>query len=185
MSNTVKIIKRYANRKLYDTQESCYVTLDDIGGMIRAGEDVQVLDNRSGEDLTSVTLAQIIFESEKKRNFMPLSLLRNLIQGRSDASLTEMAREGVDRVQSLMMTSQKAFDELHKNVEDRVKSGVDGAMTKYSQIGRDIDDLRKKMSELAQRVKHAGQQTSSQASQTSSQASQTSHMSDPTTRPRP
>ena len=59
---TTRIIKRYANRKLYDTQESRYVTLDQISHMIRAGEDVQVLDNNSKEDLTSVTLAQIIFE---------------------------------------------------------------------------------------------------------------------------
>ena len=75
-----KIVKRYANRKLYDTERSCYVTLDDISLMIRSGEDVTVIDNKSGEDLTSVTLAQIIFETEKKKHFMPLNLLRGLIQ---------------------------------------------------------------------------------------------------------
>ena len=79
-----KLIKRYANRKLYDTNRSCYVTLDDIASLIKAGEDVKVVDNRSGNDLTSVTLAQIIFETEKKQHFMSLTLLRKLIQESGD-----------------------------------------------------------------------------------------------------
>src|SRR3954468_19963832 len=75
-----RIIKRYANRKLYDTQHSRYVTLEQISEMIRAGDDVKIIDNKSKEDLTSVTLAQIIFEEEKKRSFMPLTAMRNIIQ---------------------------------------------------------------------------------------------------------
>ncbi len=58
----VKIIKRYTNRKLYDTVESRYVTLDEIAAMVKAGAEVKIIDNRSKEDLTTVTLAQIIFE---------------------------------------------------------------------------------------------------------------------------
>jgi len=64
-SGTPRVIKRYANRKLYDTRESCYVTLPQIAEFVRAGEDVQIIDNRTKENLTSVTLAQIIYESEK------------------------------------------------------------------------------------------------------------------------
>ncbi|MBP6630701.1 MAG: polyhydroxyalkanoate synthesis regulator DNA-binding domain-containing protein [Kofleriaceae bacterium] len=76
-----RVIKRYANRKLYDTQHSRYVTLDQISEMIRAGEEVQIVDNKTKEDLTTVTLAQIIFEEEKKqRSFMPLGAMRNIIQ---------------------------------------------------------------------------------------------------------
>src|SRR5204862_5926573 len=75
-----KIVKRYANRKLYDTERSCYVTLEDIAVMIKAGEEVRVVDNKTGEDLTSVTFAQIIFETEKKSSFMPLNALRDIIQ---------------------------------------------------------------------------------------------------------
>ena len=63
----VRVIKRYANRKLYDTQHSRYVTLEQISDMIREGDDVQIIDNKTKEDLTSVTLAQIIFEEEKKQ----------------------------------------------------------------------------------------------------------------------
>jgi polyhydroxyalkanoate synthesis repressor PhaR len=76
-----RIIKRYANRKLYDTQHSRYVTLEQISEMIRNGDDVKIVDNKSKEDLTSVTLAQIIFEEEKKqRSFLPLGAMRNIIQ---------------------------------------------------------------------------------------------------------
>ena len=94
-----KVVKRYANRKLYDTERSCYVTLDDIASMVRNGEDVKVIDNKNGEDLTSVTLAQIIFEAEKKQHFMPIHLLKGLIQNSGDV-LTDFARERVETVQT-------------------------------------------------------------------------------------
>lgn len=75
-----KVIKRYTNRKLYDTVESRYVTLDEIAEMVKQGIEVKIVDNRTKEDLTSVTLAQIVFEEEKKTSRMPLSLLREIIR---------------------------------------------------------------------------------------------------------
>jgi polyhydroxyalkanoate synthesis repressor PhaR len=75
------IIKRYSNRKLYDTQESRYVTLDEIEEMIRAGKEVSVVDAASGEDLTSVTLTQIILEAERShRGNLPSAFLHQLIK---------------------------------------------------------------------------------------------------------
>src|SRR5690348_5488418 len=82
-----KVIKRYTNRKLYDTVESRYVTLDEIAQMIKAGAEVKIIDNRSKEDLTSVTLAQIIFEEEKKRSQMPLGVLREIIRHGGEAEI--------------------------------------------------------------------------------------------------
>jgi polyhydroxyalkanoate synthesis repressor PhaR len=82
---TAKVIKRYANRKLYDTERSCYVTLDEISQMVKEGEDVRVVDNKTKDDLTAVTLAQIIVEEEKKVQKMPLKLLRSIIQSGNDA----------------------------------------------------------------------------------------------------
>jgi polyhydroxyalkanoate synthesis repressor PhaR len=97
MSET-RIIKRYANRKLYDTEHSRYVTLDQISEMIRAGDDVKIVDNKTKEDLTTVTLAQIIFEEEKKqRSFLPLGAMRNIIQ-----SGGEWFAEAQRRVQSIL-----------------------------------------------------------------------------------
>jgi polyhydroxyalkanoate synthesis repressor PhaR len=194
--SATKIVKRYANRKLYDTERSCYVTLEDISVMIKAGDEVRVIDNKSGEDLTSVTLAQIIFETEKKNSFMPLSLLRGLIQDGGDA-IGEFARDRVDRVQAkaaevkesahklrnewedrigsvirkdgtleggangeakgpkiitdLVGASKSAFDELQKNVEERIKGPV-GAMARYATIGRDMEEIRRRLADLEQRL---------------------------------
>src|SRR5579862_7399027 len=89
-----RVIKRYSNRKLYDTTDSRYVTLLQIAGMVRTGEEVQIIDNNSKEDLTEVTLAQIIYEEQKahSRN-VPLQTLRALIHQRTEKVLTEL-REG-------------------------------------------------------------------------------------------
>jgi polyhydroxyalkanoate synthesis repressor PhaR len=75
------VIKRYSNRKLYDTQESRYVTLEEIEEMIRAGREISVVDAASGEDLTSVTLTQIILENERNhRASLPSAFLHQLIK---------------------------------------------------------------------------------------------------------
>ena len=86
------VIKRYPNRKLYDTEAKKYVTLGGVAELIRAGEEVQVIDYVSEEDLTALTLAQIIFEQEKKRDgLLPLSVLSGLIQTGGDR-LTALQR---------------------------------------------------------------------------------------------
>src|SRR5437016_11797938 len=75
------VIKRYSNRKLYDTQESRYVTLEEIEEMIRGGKEISVVDASSGEDLTSVTLAQIILENERShRAALPSAFLHQLVK---------------------------------------------------------------------------------------------------------
>src|SRR6266849_1149518 len=75
------VIKRYSNRKLYDTQESRYVTLEELEELIRAGKEITVVDVSTGEDLTSVTLAQIILESERNhRATLPTAFLHQLIK---------------------------------------------------------------------------------------------------------
>ncbi len=91
-----RVIKRYSNRKLYDTERSRYVTLDQIAEMIRSGEDVRIVDNNTKEDLTSITLAQIIFEEEKKqKSFLPLAAMRNIIQS------------GGERIEELVTQAQR------------------------------------------------------------------------------
>src|SRR3989442_15145937 len=81
-----RLVKRYGNRKLYDTSESRYVTLDEIGRWVKAGEDVKILENDTGEDLTAVTFAQIILEEERKSGLLSLPVLRDIIQ-RGEAAL--------------------------------------------------------------------------------------------------
>lgn len=83
-----KIIKRYQNRKLYDTQQSCYVTLADIAKMIKNNEELVVIDNKTQNNITAPTLLQIIFEMEKKTSqYAPLYVLREVIKtGRGSIS---------------------------------------------------------------------------------------------------
>jgi polyhydroxyalkanoate synthesis repressor PhaR len=79
------VIKRYPNRKMYDTEAKQYITLEGIAALIRQGEDVSVLDHATGEDLTALTLSQIIFEQEKRHSgFLPRSVLTGLIQAGGD-----------------------------------------------------------------------------------------------------
>ncbi len=89
-----RIIKRYSNRKLYDTQASAYVTLLQIAEMIREGEDVQIIDNATKVDKTDVTLALIISEELKsKPRAIPLPTLKALVRHRGERILTQL-REG-------------------------------------------------------------------------------------------
>src|SRR5580704_14071713 len=89
-----RIIKRYSNRKLYDTKASRYVTLLQIAEMVREGEEVQIIDNNTKDDLTEVTLAQIIYEEQKARSrSVPLQPLKELIHTRTEKVLADL-REG-------------------------------------------------------------------------------------------
>ena len=79
------VIKRYPNRKLYDTEAKRYITLDGIAELIREGEEVTIIDHKTDEDLTAVTLTQIIFEQEKKQGgFLPKSVLTGLVRTGGD-----------------------------------------------------------------------------------------------------
>jgi polyhydroxyalkanoate synthesis repressor PhaR len=119
------VIKRYPNRKLYDTEAKQYITLEGIAALIRQGNEVQVVDHASGEDLTALTLTQIIFEQEKKRSgFLPQSVLTSLVQAggetmgtlrRSLASSLNLARQ-VDeeierRLQGLISRGELAAED--------------------------------------------------------------------------
>jgi polyhydroxyalkanoate synthesis repressor PhaR len=93
-TGTPRVIKRYSNRKLYDTVESRYVTLPQIAQLVRKGEDVRIIDNNSKEDLTSVTLAQILYEEERKQSrALPLGALKDLIHTSGEKIMTSL-REG-------------------------------------------------------------------------------------------
>ena len=125
----IKIIKRYQNRKLYDTQQSCYVTLDDIAKMIRTNEEVMVIDNKSKNDITAATLTQIIFEAEKKASqYAPLFTLREIIQTGNGSISNYLAKLGAfpqdymqRQAQAAAAAAERAStDSLKENLEQRV-----------------------------------------------------------------
>ena len=93
VSKMAKVIKRYGNRKLYDTEKSAYVVLNDIAKMIRNEEDVKIIDNDTKHDITSTTLTQIIFGAEKKSSYSaPLNLLKSIIK-KGDGSFSNFLSE--------------------------------------------------------------------------------------------
>ena len=78
--SVTRIIKRYSNRKLYDTKDSRYVTLDQIAVMVRSGDEVRVVENNTRLDLTGATLAQIVFEEERRQAHLSIDGLRRIIR---------------------------------------------------------------------------------------------------------
>lgn len=118
-----KIIKRYTNRKLYDTVESRYVTLDEIAEMVKNGVEVRIVDNRSKDDLTTVTLAQIIFEEEKKKSQMPLSMLREIIRRPGESLTGFIQKELTPRVASLREEAEHRIDKLLRREDGSVIEG--------------------------------------------------------------
>jgi polyhydroxyalkanoate synthesis repressor PhaR len=96
-----RIIKRYGNRKLYDVEASAYVSLEDIAGLIRKGETVEVLDNVSGDDITAQTLTQIVLEEGKRgRGVLPTEMLHDVLRrgGKVIDTRVEQLRHGVDEL---------------------------------------------------------------------------------------
>src|SRR5450755_1162558 len=111
MSPAPVLIKKYGNRRLYDSSNSRYVNLDDIARLLREGKDLQIVDAKTGQDLTRVTLTQIITEDAKNRpTGLPLELLRQLV----------LASDEV-RQEFLMWYLKSAFDTYEK-VQDAVQS---------------------------------------------------------------
>ena len=94
----VRLVKRYESRKLYDTEESKYVSLDEIATWVRAGQEVRVIDNATSEDVTSQTLTQIILEEGRDgRSRIPTEVLHDLVRFGERALST-----GVEQVQQRM-----------------------------------------------------------------------------------
>jgi len=112
-----KVIKRYSNRKLYDTSDSCYVTLDDIARMVMEGHELQVLDNASKKDLTAVTLAQIILEQERKKRRMPLHMLKAMVKKPGESIADFLRTEWGNRVQSLKESAERLLSPEGKGNE--------------------------------------------------------------------
>jgi len=114
-----RLIKRYGNRKMYDTQASKYVTLDGVADLVRHGEDLRIIDNDSGEDLTAVVFAQVIVEEQKRQNpLIGLPVLRWIIQ-QGGATLQEIL-SGVDRGrEALEELAQKGMKQLTQTAEHR------------------------------------------------------------------
>jgi polyhydroxyalkanoate synthesis repressor PhaR len=127
----IRLVKRYGggSRKLYDTEESRYVSLDEIAAWIREGQELRVVDSGSHEDVTSQTLAQIIYEDHKRGvSFLPTAFLHDVIRrgGRVIQDGVEQVQAGVDRL---------------------VRASVE-KITPVSGMQEELDQLRDRLAEL-------------------------------------
>lgn len=145
MANTDKplLIKRYASRRLYNTETSDYVTLEDIAGFIRAGREVQIVDLKSGDDLTRQYLLQIVAEHESKgESVLPVNVLNDLVRSYTTgmqsvvpqflAASFDMLRDGQSKMMENLahlpnpMASMPGFEAMRKQQEAFMKSMMGG-----------------------------------------------------------
>lgn len=172
-----RVVKRYANRKLYDTTSSRYVALDDVAAFVRRGDEVEVTDNESGEDLTAVTLAQIILEDErKKKSFLSLPVLQDLVRYGGDA-LAEATKQGMEAfgemreraekrvselvpepgsgaglIDDMLETSRRRIDDLQRRVDEGLKESVSRLRT-VPGIGPEVERLETGLREIEARLR--------------------------------
>jgi polyhydroxyalkanoate synthesis repressor PhaR len=178
-----RVIKRYANRKLYDTRDSRYVTLQQIAKFVREGEDVAIIDNTNKEDLTKVTLAQILYEEEKKgadvKGASSVGALRQLIQQSGERLMTSL-REGpmgkliprreetasppsepapeepAKERKGMIASSKEALDELQRLADDRVRGLLGNALAHVQQLQGEVKRLQARIEELEEKLVRLG-----------------------------
>jgi len=137
MESMARLIKRYGSRKLYDTKESSYVSLEKIASWIREGQKIRVIDKKTSEDLTGQVLTHIISEEGRQgKSFLSIDLLHDLIRvGNKTVS------DGVEHIQQKV---DKVDRYVHKKVDNFVQSSLD-------QIGP-VRRMREEMAALKERV---------------------------------
>jgi polyhydroxyalkanoate synthesis repressor PhaR len=168
-----RIIKRYANRKLYDTRDSRYVTLPQVAEMVRSGEDVQIIDNRTKENLTSVTMAQIIYESEKSAEASSrqgVKTLRDFIQVGGEKLMANF-REGplgrlmpraselpdlpelIDRKRNQVVApALEALEDLQRRADERMRAVIGYVVAPMRELSAEITRLHARIEELESRL---------------------------------
>jgi polyhydroxyalkanoate synthesis repressor PhaR len=172
----VRVIKRYSNRKLYDTKDSRYVTLLQIAGMVREGEEVQIIDNNTKDDLTEVTLAQIIYEEQKAHSrSVPLQTLKELIHARTEKVLADLREgpigrlipgvKGVDEKvvieppapsketkQTLVDQAKEKLEEVQHQLDERIKA-ILSTFRPFQQMQQEVRRLNERVEDLERKLK--------------------------------
>jgi polyhydroxyalkanoate synthesis repressor PhaR len=174
----IRTIKRYSNRKLYDLQESRYVTLQEVAAFLQEGFEVQIVDNKTKEDITSITLAQILYEQEKnKKSSLPLGTLKGIIASsgellqkkladpvlayKKEAERTVMSireeaekkvttlKEQAERHMGKLMSSPREMGEEARAVVSEVTNSTQTALDDFT---RSIDDRFKQLMRFTRQV---------------------------------
>ena len=133
------LIKKYPNRKFYDMEGKRYVALEDISSLVKGGEEIQVVDSKSGQDITTLVLSQILREQERKGSFLPQALLTALVRRGSG---------GLKQVRKSFEASFKALQVLEDDVQEKLD-----ALVERGEISQaEAQELRE---ELLARARHS------------------------------
>lgn len=171
-SQTPLLIKRYASRRLYNTETSDYVTLEDVARFIRDGRDVKIVDLKTGDDLTRQYLLQIIAEHESRgENVLPVNVLTDLVRSYTTqaqsvvpqflAASFEMLRDSQERmlenfrtIPNPMASAVGGFEELQRRQQEILNKMMGGfahprpEQTPERNAGSDLDDIKRQLAEL-------------------------------------
>ena len=156
-----RVIKRYANRKLYDTHDSRYVTLQQVAELVREGEEVRIVDNRDQSDLTDVTLAQILYEEQKRGGEgRSVRALRGLIQRGGERLITTLRPVGrFVRAEGHEAESEEApslrfpFSEVHRFADERVRQVLAAAMAHVGELQGEVARLQARIEDLEDKLR--------------------------------
>ncbi len=152
----VRTIKRYSNRKLYDLKESRYVTLQDVAIFLQNGDEVRIIDNKSKEDITSVTLAQILYEQEKNQaNTLPLGTLKHIIASSGELFQKRLAKP----VKAFRRESEKTVATLKEETERRVQTIREEAERKLDKFFVNSQQVKGEALGVVMEVRQATQTT--------------------------
>ncbi len=173
--DTPLLIKRYASRRLYNTETSDYVTLEDIAGFIREGREVQIIDLKSGDDLTRQYLLQIIAEHESKgESVLPINVLTDLVRSYTTSANSvvpqflamsfEMLRDGQSKMMENMgkmnpMSTMPGFEAMQAQQQAFMKAMMAGGMPSWTpprpsgeapkeSSGEDLDEIKNQLADL-------------------------------------
>jgi len=168
-----RVIKRYSNRKLYDTKDSRYVTLLQIAELVRSGDEVQIIDNNTKDDLTEVTLAQIIYEEQKSNSrAVPLQTLKEIIHQRTEKVLSDLregpigrlipgakesgplkeAGTGSEEKPSIVDTAKGTLEDWQHKIDDRIRTVLPSVMP-WQQLQHEVKRLSARIEELEAKLK--------------------------------
>jgi len=169
----VKVIKKYKNRKLYDMDESKYVTLKDIREIMRKGEEIQIIDDTTGEDITSVVLTQILHKEEKKERFLPQEGLKWLLKyggealGEVISNIQNIRKEAEKHIMTLVKRGKevspeeikKSLLEAVREIEENLNNFLKKALTNFLPISREnkkilneIEGIKKRIERIENRL---------------------------------
>jgi len=148
-------IKRYANRKLYDTKDKKYIKLDQISALIKAGQEISVVDNQTGEDLTSATISQILARDKKIKNGDVVSSVLVQLLRKGGGTLVDYGKKYVSLWESGLTMAEDEIDRLvNRLVKDKELSESEGSKLKKDITSR-ADDLKKWIGDkIDQRINH-------------------------------